>query len=68
MASKSCCLRQHVCEEAITFQLIDLSLDDTVLKYGLRGPDLLGDHTEEAFELFDIDDTRPDSGSLAILR
>ena len=45
---------------------IQLSLDDTVLSHGLRGPNLLSD--EENLEFFNIDETRPESGSMAVLR
>ena len=68
MSSKKCCLRQHNRREAATFKLIDLSLNDTVLKYLLRGPDLLDSDIEEDCELYHIDDVRPETGSLAILR
>ena len=68
MSSKKCCLRQHDRREAATLKLIDLSLDDTVLKYLLRGPNLLDSHIEEDCELYHIDDVRAESGSLAILR
>ena len=68
MSSKSCCLRQHIRDEDPTFLSIKLSLDDTVLSHGLHGLNLPVRQTEENFELFDIDDTRPESGSLAILR
>lgn len=47
---------------------IDVSLDDKVLKYGLRSPNSIGSHIEQNFELFNVDDTRPESGFLAILR
>lgn len=69
MSSKDCCLRQHIRRgEPANLTSINLSLDDTVLKYLLHGPNLLGSHIEEDFELFQIDETRPGSGSLAILR
>ena len=70
MSSKKCSLRQHNRREAATanFKVIDLSLDDTVLKYLLRGPNLLDSHINEDCELYHIDDVAPESGSLAILR
>lgn len=68
MSSKSCCLRQHIRDEAPKLIFINLSLDDTVLNYGLHGLNLPVRQTEEDFKLFDLDDTRPESGSLAILR
>ncbi|KAF6230162.1 hypothetical protein HO133_004501 [Letharia lupina] len=55
MSSKKCCLRQHIRGEPANLTFIDLSLDDTVLKYVLHGPNLLGSHIEEEFELFEID-------------
>ena len=68
MSSKKCCLRQHNGREAANLKVIDLSLDDTVLKYLLRGPNLLDGHINEDCELYHIDDVTPESGSLAILR
>lgn len=68
MSTKKCCLRQHVRSGPTNPTFIDLSLDDTVLKYLLCGPNLLECHVEEDFQLFHIDETWPESGSLAILR
>lgn len=67
MASKTCCLRQHIRNEPTNLTFLDLSLDDNVLKYLIRGPNLLDVHVEEAFELFEIDETRHGSGSMAVL-
>ena len=47
---------------------IKLSLDDTVLNYTLHSPKSLDNRTEEHFELSQVDDTRPESGSSALLR
>lgn len=68
MSSKSCCLRQHIRGNSANLHVIKLSLDDTVLQYLLCSPNLLGDHIEEDFEIFDPHDTRPESASSAILR
>lgn len=68
MSSKICCLKQHIRGESANLTSIELSLDDSVLSCVLRGPNLLGTHIEENFELFNVDETRPESGSLAILR
>ena len=68
MSSKKCCLRQHNRREAADLKVIDLSLDDTVLEYRLHGPNLLDSHIQEDCELYHMDDVRPESGSLAILR
>ena len=68
MSSKKCCLRQHNHRQAASLKFIDLSLDDTVLKYLVRGPNLLDSHIKVDCELYHIDDVRPESESLAILR
>ena len=68
MSSKKCCLRQHIRDKAPIFISIQLSLDDTVLSHGLHGLNLPVRQTDEDFKLFDLDDTRPESGSLAVLR
>lgn len=47
---------------------IQLSLDDTVLNYFLPSGISLDSQTEEHFELSQVDDIRPESGPLAILR
>ncbi|CAD6583145.1 MAG: hypothetical protein ASARMPREDX12_001186 [Alectoria sarmentosa] len=67
MSSKKCCLRQHIRGQPANLIFIDLSLDNTVLKFLIRGPNRLDSHIEEDFELYDIHETRPDSGSWAIL-
>lgn len=67
MTSKTCCLRQHTRNEATNLTFLDLSLDDHVLKYLIRGANLLDGHVEEAFELFEVDETRHESGSSAVL-
>lgn len=66
MSSKICCLRQHMRSQPGKVTPIQLSLDDTVLSHGLRGPNLLSD--EGNLEFFNIDETRPESGSMAVLR
>ena len=68
MTSMTCCLRQHVRTKPTNLTFLDLSLDDNVLKYLIRGPNLLESHIEEDFELFGVDKTTYESGSLAILR
>ena len=68
MSSKKCCLRQHFRDGRANFKFIDLSLDDHVLMYGLRGPSLLDSHIEEDFGLCTIHEIQPESGSFAILR
>ena len=67
MTSNMCCLRQHIRNQATNLTLLHLSLDDSVLKYLIRGSNLLENHVEEAFELLEADDTRNESGSLAVL-
>ena len=57
MSSRKCCLRQHNRLEAANLKFIDLSLeslDDTVLKYLLRGPNLFEVHVEEDCKLYHI--------------
>lgn len=68
MTSKTCCLRQHVRDKPTNLKFLDLSLDDHVLKYLVRGPNLLESHIEEDFELLRVDEIIYQSGSLAILR
>lgn len=67
MSSNKLILRQHSRSKTANLTSINLSLDNTVLKFGIRGPNLLGSHIEEYFELFDVDQIIPDTGSLAIL-
>ena len=73
ISTKKCCLRQHIRNESTNhnFKPLDLSFDDKTLNYLIRGPNTLGSHVEEDFELFDLselDETRHESGSSAILR
>lgn len=68
MSSKELILRQHIRDTPANLTPISMSLDNAVLSSVVRGPNLLGSQIEENFELFDIDQPRPDSGSLAILR
>ena len=70
MTSKRCCLRQHIRGESANaaFLYLTLSLDDNIISYLLHGPNLLDSHIEENIHLYDIEETRPGSGSLAILR
>ena len=69
MSSKPLMLRQHTHgNKYANHTPIDLSLDNAVLSFVIRGPNLLGSHVEENFELLKIDQPRDDSGSLAILR
>ena len=67
MTSKTCCLRQHIRNEPTNLTLLDLSLDDNVLKYFIRCPNLLDSHIQEKFELLKVDENRHETGSQAIL-
>lgn len=68
MSSRICYLRKHIRDKDPTFIRIYLSLDDTVLSYGLHGLNLPISQTKEDFELLEIDGIRTESGSVAILR
>ena len=69
MTSKTCCLclRQHIRNEPTNFTFLDLSLDDTLLQYLIRCPNLLDGHIQEKFEVLDVDENRHKTGSKAIL-
>lgn len=68
MASKTCCLRQHVRNKPTNLTFLDLSLDDNLLEYLIRGPNLVESHIQEDFELLRVHETKYESGSMAILR
>lgn len=68
MTSKTCCLRQHIRNEPTNLKVIDLSLDDNIVKYHIHCPNLLDSHIQEDFELFEVDENRhEETGSQARL-